>query len=188
MYTIPVPAAPIDGEAVMPLAQAKLHLSVDGDEQDTLIAILRDAAIEWVEAWTSKALLRRAWTATSPGFGDRIVLQRQPVWVVSAISYLDSAGAEQSIAADGWRLSAGAAVLPNAGRRWPGTLVGDDVVTVTFEAGYEEGNCPPALVAAAMLVLAHLFKNREAVVVGTITSELPFGVVSLCKDFRRAGA
>ena len=33
-------------------------------------------------------------------------------------------------------------------------------------------------------MLGHLYMNREAVIVGTVSGEVPFGVTQLCSSFR----
>lgn len=43
----------------------------------------------------------------------------------------------------------------------------------------EEMELTPALEQAALLLITHWYTHREAVVTGTITSELPLGVESL---------
>jgi hypothetical protein len=42
----------------------------------------------------------------------------------------------------------------------------------------------PAIVAACLLILGNLYANREAVVVGKASNELPFGVTSLLWPYR----
>ena len=57
---------------------------------------------------------------------------------------------------------------------------------VRFRAGYTDAALvPPTLIAAAKLVLGHLYLNREQAVTGTIATELPAGVAALCAPYRR---
>ena len=41
-----------------------------------------------------------------------------------------------------------------------------------------------AIKAAVLLTLGHLYANRENVVIGTISSRLPFGALSLLEPYR----
>ena len=41
-----------------------------------------------------------------------------------------------------------------------------------------------AIIAAALLILGHLYKNRESSVIGATAQELPFGAMDLLKPFR----
>jgi hypothetical protein len=46
---------------------------------------------------------------------------------------------------------------------------------VRYRAGYA-GDIPSGIRVAILLMIGHWYANREAVVVGTITSELPMAV------------
>ena len=55
-------------------------------------------------------------------------------------------------------------------------------------AGYGGADdVPQAIRTAAAMLVAHWYRNREAVNVGNITSELPLGVQSLIAPYRRVG-
>lgn len=175
---------PLDGEAVLALNAAKTFLRVDGDDQDELIAALRDAALDWVERHTARSFEARAWRWTTSGFDIALRLPIGPVVGVDAIEYLDIAGVPVALAEDRM-IVRGGQVLTAAGFSWPATSVADAAVSVEFNAGLADpGDIPPALVAAAKLLLGHLFANRETVITGTIATEVPFGVMTLCAPFR----
>jgi len=44
--------------------------------------------------------------------------------------------------------------------------------------------CPEPLASAVLLMLGHLYENREVVVIGTITAELPLSVQYLLRPYK----
>ncbi len=174
------------GERILPLADAKAHLRVDADYfvDDDLIGLLRDAAIDAVEKYCNLLLDRTVgMVARFEGFGPgmRMGVGPEATVDVTGVSYIDSSGADASIDTGGWRLDVLGRVIPAVGSAWPTTY---GPVTVTFDAGYTAANRPPALVQAARFMLAHLYSQREAVLTGTISGELPLGFRFHCDRFR----
>lgn len=184
------PASPIDGEVILPLDDAKAHLRVLSNDEDTLIAVLRDAAIDWVERHCGVALSSRDFVMSGTGFDiaapidGTLLLPIVPVSAVSSISYLDASGVSQTLSGSGWRLASNMLAL-TAGSSWPATLRGPGAVTVTFTAGFADALAEaPALVAAVKLLLGQMFKFREEIVSGTIVQAVPLGVQRLCESYR----
>src|SRR5262245_42975429 len=165
------------GEALVPLVLAKRHLSVEGSIDDALIAALRDASIEFIERYCSVKLgpvTGLVWKAERFPACDRtaLCLGAGPVTAVPALAWLDSDGATvHGVPAD-FRVSLHGDLLPAIGGSWPSGVAG--AVSITFSAGYAVGAAPAGLLAAARMFLAHLYMNREAVITGTITAEVPF--------------
>lgn len=174
------------GEGILPLADAKRHLRVDADfeDDDPLIEVLRDAAIDAVEKYCNIRLAETTgMVARFEGFGPGMRAGIGPAAsvVVTGLSYVDSAGENADIDDGGWRLDVLGNLLPALNTAWP-TSYGP--VTVTFTAGYTAANRPPALVQAARFMLAHLYAHREAVLVTGIGGELPLGFRFLCGQYR----
>lgn len=173
-------------EAVLPLADVKAHLSIEADETefDDLLPIYAAAAVDQVERYCEVAMGPKAglvWKAEA--VPARLVLPVGPNAVPTALAYLDSAGAEATGDVATLRVASGGTVVPVAGESWPSDIGGG--IELTFSAGYPEGECPPALKQAALLFVAHLFANREAVITGTISGEIPLGFRLLCSPFKR---
>jgi uncharacterized phiE125 gp8 family phage protein len=179
------------------LADAKTHLRADpGDAEDTLIQLLITAARQWVEEYCARALIAQAWRLTLPAFpsgrdGSAIPLARPPIVSVESVKYQDETGAEDTLdAADYVLQKAGlpVAIAPAVDTVWPSTEdLGPfgDAVTIDYTAGYGEAaaEVPAPIRAAILLVLGDLYANREAQIVGTITSENPT-VKALLAPFR----
>lgn len=187
LFTLtPIDVAEGYGEGILPLADAKRHLRVDADfeDDDPLIEVLRDAAIDAVEKYCNIRLTETVgMVARFADFGPGMRAGIGPAAsvLVTGVSYVDSAGEAAAIDAGGWQLDVLGNLLPALNTAWP-TSYGP--VTVTFTAGYTAANRPPALVQAARFMLAHLYAHREAVVSSGLGGELPMGFRFLCDQYR----
>lgn len=174
------------GEALLPLDDAKAWLRLDGDDEDALVGVLRDASINAVEQYANLKLAPVSdQVATFEEFGERMRIGIGPVatFAVTAIRYVDLNGEPGAIDAGGWRIDRAGGLMPAVGTTWP---AGASAVEVTYSAGYPAAACPPALIQAARMMLAHLYRNRAAITVGSSAAalELPLGFTMLCDQYR----
>lgn len=172
------------GESIVPLARAKLHARIEDYDEDDVLGIYRDAAIDMVERYCGvrlgpvSGLVWRGEALCLP-----LVLGVRPVTAITAVNWLDAAGAEVAGDATALRVRAGGElVLAPGAARFAGVTGGAEIV---FDAGYTEANRPAKLVQAVLLFFAHLVLHREAVQTGTIASDIPLGFRELCADHRR---
>lgn len=179
------PLALPDGyaENILPRADLKAHLSFTPDESefDGLIAAYRDAAIDMVERYCGVRLgpvTGVVWQGEE--LPSPLKLGVWPVTAITAIAWLDASGNAVTGTASDWRIVRRDQVGLKPGKRLP-TGVGGGV-KITFDAGFDQP--PPALVQAARMFAAHLFLNREAVITGTISGEIPLGFRQLCGAYR----
>lgn len=185
LFQLAPAAVPADyGEGILPLVAAKAHLRVVDDEDDDLIAALRDAAIDMVEGCCGLFLARRTdlvWEST--GFGPRMMLGRGPAAQVASVTYRGPGGSTVTLAADKYRLGPHGRLLPAFGTEWPSDCEG--LVTVTFDAGFEDVAAEqPKLLAAVRMALTTLYDIRGDVVTGTIVASVPMGVRAICDSVR----
>lgn len=150
------------------LAEAKLHLRVDGSAEDTLIASLITAARQHVEAATGRSLMPTTWRSSFAAFADPLEI---PVAPLRSISSVEAYGATGSLATvspsiylvttpSGPQAQRGALHL-NAGSYWPDLATRPDAVRVQYVAGYADAaSVPGPLKSAILLVLTDLFENR----------------------------
>lgn len=168
----------LDGDAILPLDDAKAHLRVLHDDEDDLIASLRDAAISHVERTSGVALAPSGWLWTMPRFPAWIELPMSPATELGNVTYLDSAGATQSYT--GARL-VGNVVYPAAGGVFPIAYM---QASVSFTAGLTSPDKAPDLLAAVKIFLTHLYENRGATSDRPV-SEIPLGVDALIQTYRQ---
>lgn len=175
----------------MTLAEAKLHLRVDGNDEDDLIEALIAASTEYAEQYTRRKFITQTWAMYLDCFPDcPIYLPYSPVQSIASIKYLDEDGAEQTLASsvytiDQSQTSPSRLTLKND-QDWPETLDQVNAVTINFICGWGDAatDVPKSLIAACKLMLGNLFENRESAVIGTIASELPLATKSLLNMHR----
>jgi uncharacterized phiE125 gp8 family phage protein len=164
------------------LDQAKVHLRVDGIEEDTLISTLITVAREACEQRIQRTIVESTYVTTLDAFADCMELQ-SPLLAVESVKYLDVASVEQTLSGSAYVVDQYAtppAVLRASGATWPPVAAGrPDAVRITYTAGYATTEqamtaVPKPLVQWMLLQLGNMHKNREAAVIGTMTSELPY--------------
>lgn len=167
------------------LAEAKAFLGVEDDAHDTAIQTAIEAATGTIEGHTGRSVCAQVLELWLDSFEDAMLLPRGPVSAVTSVKYSDIAGAEQTAAGSLYTadlVSDPAWVVRNSAAAWPATLDGINAVRIRYSAGY--ASVPAKIRQAALLLAGHWFANREAVVTGTIATELPLGVEWLLHDFR----
>ncbi len=168
------------------LAEAKVHLRC-GDEEDALLGVLIQAAREQAEHQLGRALITQTWERVIDAFpAAEIELGLPPVTSITLITYVDLAGATQTLDANLYTLDTGVDpgwALPAAGTTWPGTLDTASAVRVRFTCGYGEAAAVPAAVKSWILLrIGTLYKLREEFVTGKSLAEIPGGYVDRLLD------
>lgn len=141
---------PLDGDSILPLAEAKAQLRVINGDEDALIGALRDAAIAHVERVSGVILAEAEFRWTVPQFSSCVELPVRPVRTVDAVTYNDASGDPVSYADA--RLVDGK-VYPAAGGSWP---YANGYAAVEFTAGLASPDDAPDLMAAVRLQLTVL--------------------------------
>jgi uncharacterized phiE125 gp8 family phage protein len=151
--------APIDGDTILPLADARVHLNLTANDtfHDAAVTGARDAAISWTENYTGQSFQERDFLWETDQFRCEMRLPIGPVTEVTDVEYFDTAGADTALTDADWLLTAG--VLSAAiGSTWP---YGSGV-RVTFTAGYAAAvDIPGNLLAAMKLAMTAFFENRS---------------------------
>jgi uncharacterized phiE125 gp8 family phage protein len=184
-------------EMAISVADCKKHLQIEAVETyyDSDIEAYIRTAQEYVEEWTNITLFQTTITAKWNRFPESPVEPlRLPAWPVSdvtSISYRNTDGTSVNLSkTTDVQLSLQSVPsfvqpLPNA--EWPETQVDRvDAVTIVFVAGYgtTSATVPHRIRQAIKLLVGHWFKNREAVLTGTISKEIELAVHSLLNQIR----
>lgn len=133
------------------LDAAKLHCGVYDTDRDALFPKWITDAREDAESRTSRQLLHARYTLTLDEFprdslriANRwvycgIIIPHAPLVSVASVSYIDGAGAPQTIASSNYVVSTSAVpghITPVYAYSWPTTRCQAGAVTVTYNAGY----------------------------------------------------
>jgi uncharacterized phiE125 gp8 family phage protein len=187
-----VSTAPAIELAPVTLAEAKAHLRIVDSADDAYITALVGAAADKIERDTGIVCRARNLSIVRDSFMDsgvaRIPAFYGPVNSIGAVVYDATDGTEQTLASDQYRLRqfAGMAyIVPAFGVSWPATEGGIGAVRVTLNAGYASNDdVPDTLRHAALLLIGHLYENREAVNIGQGVTEVPLGYDALIRAHR----
>jgi len=173
---------------VIVLADLKAHLRVTVSTEDTYIASLLETACAYVQSVTNNSIGAQTVELYSDAFPDgtgSLELQRGPVTGVTSVQYYDVNGTLQT-------LSASLYVLDNhcvpsrltlaVSAAWPATRVMDNAVRVLFSGG--SAALDDGVRGALLLLVGHLYENREAVNVGNIVTKMPLSAEALLDGVR----
>jgi uncharacterized phiE125 gp8 family phage protein len=181
------------GPAVEPVsvADAKIHLRVDGTAEDALIASLIITSRLHVEAALNLALITQSWSY----FLDRwpqaceVALPLRPVQSIIAVRIWSAEDTSETVATSTYVLDGAAAPArlvwaasacpPVPTRRVNG-------IEIALQAGFGDGaDAVPAPIRHALLLLvAHWYENREPVEIGATDMEIPAMVSTLLAPWR----
>ena len=152
---------------------ARAFLNVDHRDDDELISSLIVASERWVESRYGLAIMSQTWRLTLDSFSlechylrDGIIrLARPPFGAVSSLSYLDTAGASQSLTGSAYRVSdegLDVRIEPAAGTSWPSTYCVAGAVTLDHTAGSSTAEAVSPVVRLAVKdCVADRYENRE---------------------------
>lgn len=174
-------------DPVVTLAEAKAHLDVLHDDDDTLITALVAAATQHIDGangWLGRAIGPQELEARGAFFEDcGIRPPFPPVISVASVKYLDTNGAEQTLGPGQYEVR-GNEIVRAWGVSWPATRADEENVRIRYWAGYtadpEEdplvAAVPAPIAAAIKLMVGDLYFNRETTISGTIVQSVPMSV------------
>jgi len=174
------------GTPPVTLDEAKARLRVTYDTEDPVITAMIAAACDVVGEKACRVLAAETWQAADFSLSGAVILPKSPVTALVSVTWLDAAEAVQTatlsdyslVQTDDW-----STVQPKAGKTWPTALADrPDAVRVQFTAGYT--TLPAALKEAVLLMVGHLFRNREGVVDGVSGADLPLSIQGLIDFYR----
>ena len=190
--------------------EAKLHLRVTHAEEDLLITTLIRAARRIAEEYTRRALITQTWrlmldAMPSPGIDDwwdgvrqgsvvqfmppAMELPRPPLASVVHIKSYDDSDVATVFASTKYFVDTqsdpGRVALRN-GQTWPVPDRVTNGLEIQFTCGYGAGavNVPEPIRQGMLLLIAHMYEHREAVVTGTIATQLPLTVTACWAPYR----
>lgn len=155
--------------------EAKSHLNVTSADDDTYIGSLIAAARRHAEAFTRRAFLFQTWDVLMDEFSSEIGIPIAPLQSVTSVKYIDTDGAEQTVATSVYAVDDNAdpgVVHLDYGQSWPAARRQRNAVTIRVVAGYEDPDAAPEssvdvlpddIKQAMLLHIGHMYEHRESV-------------------------
>jgi len=154
------------------LEEVKLHLRVDGTEEDSLISALITAARQKAEEYTKRAFITQSWELALDSASGKVYLPRPPVQAINEV-ILDG----EIVSTENYAL-VGQDVFY---AKIPLNAVNPAGLVIRYTSGY--GNTatdvPQAIRQAIMMLVAHLYEHR-----GDEAEEIPAMIKILLQPFR----
>ncbi len=169
------------------LSAAKLHLRVDGSDEDANVTALIGRGTGYAQKQTGRALVSQKWRLVLDSFPcGAISLPMPPLVSVESITYLDEDGALQTLDPADYLVNPfgiAGEVTPAYGKSWPATRSQAMAVKVAFTCGYGDADSvPEENKGAILLMVGHLDQNRESVGDKALES-VPMGVDALLSGY-----
>lgn len=174
-------------------AQAKTHLRVSHSNDDTYIdLVVKAARIHAEEVELRRALITQTldlWLDAWP-HGNIIHLPRPPLQSVTSIVYYDTDDTEATFASTNYHVDTNSEpgrIILNDGQSWASSdLRPAHAIRVRYVAGYGSAatSIPQAILHGLYFLVGHFYENREPVVVGTITAQIPLAAEALFAGHR----
>jgi uncharacterized phiE125 gp8 family phage protein len=178
---------PPNAEPIL-VSEAKDHLRVTANDEDSLINLLITAARSWAEDFTQRALITQTWDYKLNAFADEMEIPLPPLQSVTSIKYIDTNGVEQTLAVTEYTVDTAAErglVRLAYGKSWPAVRAQANVVTIRFVAGYPAAaDVPGTIKAACLLILGELYARRENAIVGAPITVVPVSAEYLLWPYR----
>lgn len=163
--------------------QARRWVRLSPDETAADVLDMVKGTVGICERETEHALITRTCEARLDGFwgGYQLTLAWPPLQAVTGITYYDSSGVLQTLAADVYVVDTHrrpGRIYLAYGKSWPSTRCVPDAVRVVYTAGFglDDSAVPSEFRHPLRLLLANYDLNRSPVVTGTIATELPLGL------------
>lgn len=190
------------------VVELKSQSRIDSHDDDVFISDLIDRAVSMIDGprGIGHCLMPQTWRLALDSFSGlgspystanyqycqnlEIVIPLGPVASVSSIKYLDQSGTEQTLAADQYWVNLNrdpVRITPAYGVSWPSYRAMPGSIKIEFVAGYGSAALVPSKLRAAVLMLAaHWFENRSAVIAEPRIQpyEMPLSVERCLADYR----
>lgn len=183
------------------LEEARSHLrlvaigSPASHPDDDFIESAIQGAREHAENFMRRTIIETEFEWSFDDFPRKaLTLPRNPALSVSEVAYTDTDGDPQTFTDYTESFGDSESILvPGYDKEWPDTRAHTGDVTITFKAGYPvksgspddyRANVPAAIKRAILLLVGHLYENRETVNIGNITNKVPMAFESLLWPYR----
>jgi uncharacterized phiE125 gp8 family phage protein len=171
------------------LTEAKAHLKIDINTDDALITNLIIASTQLSEEYTNRFFINTVITQTCSTFLDLKSLLKSKVIGVGFIKYYDSDNTLQTLSPSNYVVNnefEPCQINPVIDFSYPDISKRIDAIQCKYDVGYgtAAADVPNAIKQAILLTIGNWYANRESVIIGRITSELPQSALWLLNTYK----
>ena len=171
------------------LTEAKTHLKVDTTADDTFITNLIKSATSSAQEYTNRFFIATTIQQYGDKWEDISNLFKSPVASVTVIKYVDPSGSLQTLSTDVYFVDdvnkpARIGLKPN--QSFPEIIDRLNAIYVEYVVGIAAGpdEVDEGIRQALLLTIGNWYQNRQAVVTGTIATELPMNAKFLLDQYK----
>ena len=171
------------------LTEAKTHLKVDTTADDTFITNLIRSATSSAQEYTNRFFIATTIQQYGDKWEDISNLFKSPVASVTHIKYVDPDGTLQTLSTDVYFVDdvnkpARIGLKPN--QSFPEIIDRLNAIYVEYVVGIAAGpdEVDEGIRQALLLTIGNWYQNRQAVVTGTIATELPMNAKFLLDQYK----
>jgi uncharacterized phiE125 gp8 family phage protein len=170
-------------------AKRQLRIDLDNTSQDTEVAEFVASAHRKIENDLGFPIMRQTRRTSLYGFPCGLLwLGGGADLEVVSVKYYDQAGVQQTVPPADYivdAVSRPAYLMTAPSKSWPSTQTRPGAVEIEWQAGWQNpSDVPESILHAMKLLIGHWDQNREAVVVGSISSTLDLAVDELLQPHR----
>tara|TARA_R110002020_G_scaffold58135_4_gene159575 strand:+ start:285 stop:860 length:576 start_codon:yes stop_codon:yes gene_type:complete len=163
---------------ILTLAEAKAHLKVDTTADDTLITTLIKSATQSAEQFTNMYFITTDVKQYCDTWTDVQTLYKSPVQSINVIKYYDNDNTLQTLASSVYLLddkSKPARVTTDVDQNFPTLADRTNAIEVRYDVGFGDAasDVPEIIKQAVLLIIGNWYANRESVITGRTTTEMP---------------
>ena len=177
----------VTAPAALPIsvAEAKAQMRVEGNDDDTIIERLVNAAVAFVDVQgvLGRAMITQTWGEWLAPNPSTVMLSLGPVQSVSAIKYYDIDGVLQTATLADFNVFGTPnriTITPKTSKAWPITQTRDDAIKIEYVVGYgsTSASVPQTVRHALLMLVAHWYENRETTQEKQM-QDLPYGFMEM---------
>lgn len=168
--------------------EVKTHLKVDTTADDNLIAALIVACTNSAQEYTNRFFLETTLDMFADEWKEISTLLKSPVTSVDSIKYFDQDDNQQTLDTSVYAfdmVSMPARIFLKPNQTFPELSERKNAIEVRYKVGVSSASdVDQAIKQAVLLTIGNYYENRQAVVTGTIATELPMNAKFLLDQYR----
>ena len=173
---------------ILTSSEVKTHLKVDTTADDTLISALIVACTNSAQEYTNRFFLETTLDMFADEWKEISTLLKSPVTSVDSIKYFDQDDNQQTLDTSVYAfdmVSMPARIFLKPNQSFPELSERKNAIEVRYKVGVSSASdVDQAIKQAVLLTIGNYYENRQAVVTGTIATELPMNAKFLLDQYR----